>query len=213
MTLFLTLLSGIAWTIVYIQCIRIGYKQKTYCMPLFALALNIAWEGIYSFLDLQSKVTVQTIANIVWFFFDIAIVISYFKFGKKDFPQNGKKYFIPFSILTFASCFLIQLAFYWEFGHRYGARYSAFLQNVIMSILFVVFLFQRGEKRGQDITIAIAKWIGTLAPAILMGIIQEYNVFILVCGLLCSIFDILYIIFLIKWDTLFPISQNHAKIS
>lgn len=41
--------SGICWSIVYIECIRIGFKEKTYCMPLFALGLNIAWEGIYAF--------------------------------------------------------------------------------------------------------------------------------------------------------------------
>lgn len=36
MTLFLTLVSGIAWTIVYIECIRLGFKEKAYSMPLFA---------------------------------------------------------------------------------------------------------------------------------------------------------------------------------
>ncbi len=53
MTLFLTLLSGISWMLVYIDCIRLGIKQKTYGIPLFALALNIAWEGLYSFFRSQ----------------------------------------------------------------------------------------------------------------------------------------------------------------
>ena len=35
---FLTLLSGIAWTVVYIDAIRIGIKDKSYAMPLFALS-------------------------------------------------------------------------------------------------------------------------------------------------------------------------------
>ena len=43
----LIVISGICWSAVYIDSIRIGFKQKTYCMPLFALGLNIAWEGIY----------------------------------------------------------------------------------------------------------------------------------------------------------------------
>jgi hypothetical protein len=40
---FLTLISGLAWTIVYIDSIRIGFRQKTYAMPMAALALNFAW--------------------------------------------------------------------------------------------------------------------------------------------------------------------------
>jgi hypothetical protein len=41
---FLTLVSGIAWTLVYIDAIRVGFKDKSYAMPLFALALNLGWE-------------------------------------------------------------------------------------------------------------------------------------------------------------------------
>jgi hypothetical protein len=45
MVLPLTVLIGIAWMIVYIDSIRVGFKQKTYAMPIAALGLNIAWEG------------------------------------------------------------------------------------------------------------------------------------------------------------------------
>jgi hypothetical protein len=31
---FLTALSGVAWTVVYIASIRIGFKHETYAMPL-----------------------------------------------------------------------------------------------------------------------------------------------------------------------------------
>lgn len=37
MEIFLTLVSGIAWTIVYIELIRKGFKDKTCAMPLYAL--------------------------------------------------------------------------------------------------------------------------------------------------------------------------------
>ena len=36
----LVLISGISWTVVYIEMIRRGFMDKTYGMPLFALALN-----------------------------------------------------------------------------------------------------------------------------------------------------------------------------
>lgn len=201
MELLLTLISGIAWTIVYLECIRLGFKESTYSMPLFALALNVAWEGIYSVVDLKSF-SVQTVANIVWFVFDLLIVYTYFKYGKQDFDTNTQRFFLLISLIVFATCLLIQLAFYWQFGLRYGSRYSAFLQNLVMSILFINMLFKRGNTRGQSLIIAIAKWLGTLAPTILMGCWQETNVYILVCGALCSVFDLIYIFLLIKWRSI-----------
>lgn len=45
--LFLTVLSGVAWTIVYIDGLRVGIKDKSFAMPLWALGLNISWELIH----------------------------------------------------------------------------------------------------------------------------------------------------------------------
>ena len=36
-------LSGIAWTITYVALVYRGFKDRTYGMPLAALALNISW--------------------------------------------------------------------------------------------------------------------------------------------------------------------------
>lgn len=59
MVLLLTVLSGIAWTIVYIDSIRVGFKQKTYAMPIAALGLNIAWEWTYAVRDLTHDPQLQ----------------------------------------------------------------------------------------------------------------------------------------------------------
>lgn len=196
MELILSLLSGICWTIVYIQSIRIGFREKTYAMPLFALALNITWEGLYSYFDLRSNVgSAQTWINLCWFLLDIVIVYTYFKFGKDDFSKNAdKKYFIPVSIFIFLMSFVIQYSFSVEFGNH-GPWYSAFLQNLIMSILYINMLVTRGSAKGQDLIIAVNKWIGTLAPTILLGIIRGDQL-VLVLGIFCSVFDISYIFYL-----------------
>ncbi len=41
MEMFLTLLSGVGWMIVYEECIRLGFRDKTYSMPFYALGLNL----------------------------------------------------------------------------------------------------------------------------------------------------------------------------
>lgn len=196
MELFLTLLSGIGWTLVYIDSIRKGFKDNTYAIPLYALGLNFAWEVIYTVRDIGSA-DVQGIVNLIWMLCDAAIVMTYFKYGKREYPENAKKYFLPFSILSFAVCAVFQVAFLLQFPKGLeAATYSAFAQNAAMSILFVAMLFRRNSTRGQSMLIAVAKWIGTLAPTLLLGVVTQFNIYVILMGIICSVFDILYIVLL-----------------
>ena len=95
----LIVMSGICWSVVYVDSIHTGLKQKTYCMPLFALGLNIAWEGIYAYTDLfiRGSINAQAIANTVWFLLDIFILVTWFKFGQEEMEgELGRKLFIFF---------------------------------------------------------------------------------------------------------------------
>lgn len=202
---FLPLISGILWTIVYLDSIRIGIKDKSYAMPLWALGLNIAWESIYFVLGYQhSGLDMQTIINGIWCLFDIGLVYTYFKFGRKYFPKNVQPGWFPlWGVLVIAVSYVIQLAFLKEFGYGSAAAYSAFLQNLLMSVLFIAMLVKRNSSEGQTLVIAVAKFFGSLAPTILFGILgyaatSDANAFILKIGLLMALFDFLYIWLLTK---------------
>ena len=191
----LVAVSGVCWSAVYIDSIRLGFQQKTYAMPLFALGLNICWEGIYSCMDLfiRGDINVQAIANAAWFLLDIVILVTYFKFAKSECTtETERKYFIPWTILALVTCFVLQVLFIVEFGDVDGEKYSAFLQNIAMSLCYLYMLRSRGSSRGQSRLIAVAKCLGTLTPTILGTL--EGNTFILVTGILCFIFDVIYIV-------------------
>jgi len=212
--LVLTLISGICWTVVYIDGIRLGFKNRSYAIPFYALALNFAWELLYTYYGFQSTVSMQAVVNAVWLVFDIGILITYFKFGRKYFPArvpgdppaNAKdkaSAFIGWSVLALMAALCIEFAFRKEFGVRVGAGYSAFLQNLLMSVLFINMLVRRGSREGQSLVIAVGKWLGTLAPTILFGIIGDGgfpngSFLIVVVGALCSVFDLIYIGLLLK---------------
>lgn len=196
MEMFLLLLSGVAWSVVYVAAIRVGIRDKTYAIPLFALGLNIVWEVINTVHDLALDPSAQAFVNLAWMCLDAVIVWTYFKFGKREFPEGARRYFVPFSLLAFASCAAMQAAFFLSFDHLHAAQYSAFAQNAAMSVLFVAMLFLRGSSRGQSMVIAVAKWIGTLAPTILQGVLWGINPYILLMGLVCCVFDIVYIVML-----------------
>lgn len=194
-------ISGIAWTIVYIELIWQGNRDKACGMPLFALTLNLAWEWIYGIDGLfisRSFIPAQSVANIAWAVCDIFVMMTWVKYGKQYLPKRAEKYFVPYTILATAFGFAMQLALYFNCETvEIASIYSAFFQNAAMSVMFVTMLFSRDDTRAQTLLIAVCKWIGTLAPTV-YGQINGNAVsgFILITGIVCSVFDIIYILLL-----------------
>jgi hypothetical protein len=200
-TLFLSALSGICWTLVYVDCARLGIKEKTYAMPFWALALNASWEFLHTVIGYQTHgLTLQVGINAAWLLVDAIIVFTYFKYGQKYFPKTvNPQWFVPYSILVFAMSLAIQYFFIQELGLVKGGGYAAFIQNLLMSVLFLPFLLKRQSTEGQSMLIAICKGIGTLAPTILFGVLGEASFgaaspLVLCLGVCCAVFDIVYIL-------------------
>jgi hypothetical protein len=190
---FLTLISGLAWTIVYVDSIRIGFREKTYAMPVAALALNFAWESTYAVHNLLTSLSVQAFVNITWAIADLVIVFTFFKFGRGELPGFvTRTMFASWGVLIFSVSYVVQWLFLATFGAHEASRYAAFLQNTLMSGLFIQMFIARRGLRGQTLTIAVAKWLGTLAPTILFGVI-EGSPFVLGLGIICSVLDLVYI--------------------
>ena len=195
MDTFLTLISGLAWTVVYIEAIRLGFRYKTYAIPIAALGLNIAWEWTYAVQGLATDPQLQAWINLVWALADVVILYTFFRFGRREFPSFvTRPLFIAWGVAIVVSSFLIQWVFIAEFGlaGMKSAQYSAFLQNLLMSGLFIAMFVARRGPRGQSLVIAIAKWLGTLAPTILFGFLAG-SLFVIGIGVLCSVFDLAYI--------------------
>ncbi|NNE28755.1 MAG: hypothetical protein HKN16_03925 [Saprospiraceae bacterium] len=202
-SIVLPLISGLAWTVVYIECVRLGFRDKTYAMPFWALSLNLAWEGIFTVLGYQEVgMSLPVIVNATWLFLDLIVVYTFFKFGYKEFPGDlSKNAFYAWGLFGITVSFVLLLQFVREFGLIMGGSYAAFLQNMIMSILFLHMLAHRGNSKGQSLLIAILKMVGTLAATVLYGIIGKEelggpNSLILLCGVLIFIFDSIYFVFL-----------------
>ncbi len=193
MVLFLTVLSGVAWTVVYVDAIRVGLRARTYAMPVAALALNIAWEAIYAVHGVATDLSAQAVINVVWTVADVMIVTTFLRFGRRELPEFvSRAMFLAWASGMLLTAFVVQALFIGEFGWDNGSGYAAFLQNLLMSGLFIAMFVGRRGARGQTLVIAIGKWIGTLAPTIAFGALG-HSVFVLGVGLLCSMFDIAYI--------------------
>jgi hypothetical protein len=75
--LILTVVTGVAWTIVYINAIWVGFRQKTFAMPLVALAINLAWELTYVVFDGRTALADPDIINSAWAIIEIVWALDF----------------------------------------------------------------------------------------------------------------------------------------
>ncbi len=201
MELALKVLSGLCWTCVYAAAIRAGFRDRTYALPAFALGLNLVWEALYFaggaiyWNDYSGDIHVQTVVNGLWLALDIGIVVTYVRFGPRQWPMLTRPGFWAMSALILVVSGGVQAAILAQFGPESGARYSAFAQNLLMSVLFIAMLYNRRSTEGQSRFIAVNKMVGTLAPTIASGFIGEYRPFVAIAGVLCLGTDVVYLIY------------------
>ncbi len=192
----LTLIGGISWTLVYILIIFHSFRDKTYGMPFWALAFNLSWEFIFSFVlpTHDPQFQIQAVINKIWLAFDVFVLAAYFPYGRKEWPQRlSGKLFLPYSLLVIAVSFLFVYLLSVELDQSQG-KYAAFIQSLMMSVLFIAMLHRRNSKAGQSAYIAFLKMIGTLAFTIIYGAPSR---FILFLGCACFVFDAIYFVLLL----------------
>jgi hypothetical protein len=183
----------ICWTVVYIEATRIGIRDRTYAIPIVSLALNFAWEVIHAINGVMYYAErAPTYCIVLWMVTDLGIIYTYFAYGRSEFPSFvTRPIFVAGSLLVFVSAFLVQAAFVLEIYGPIGAiNYSAFLQNAFMSGSFIAMFVARGGSRGQSLTLAISKGIGSLAPVLRLGTISMY---VALVGAVIVVLDIIYI--------------------
>ena len=134
----LAIFSGIFWTISYLLIVQRSIQERSVGMPLVALCINISWEFIFPFVFPTEKP--QLYINYVWFFLNLVIVIAYLNFGKAEFSkQFPESFFYAAFFSTLDVSFLNMLFITYEFGTEQSAIYTAFQDNLIVSIVFICF--------------------------------------------------------------------------
>lgn len=208
--LCLQVLCGVFWSISYILIIHKSFKDKTYGIPLFALSLNLAWEFTFSFIYPPGDLLFAKIIFLTWLLLDLIILYTFFKYGYKPRKYIGiisKKSLYIFTVFILACSILFMILSVNDFSILFNnditqiSGFIANIQNLIMSILFVSMLLNRGNTSGQSIYIAIFKWMGTLTVAILKftNMLPSITTELFIIALI-QFFDILYIYLIYKFS-------------
>ncbi|WP_443612887.1 transmembrane-type terpene cyclase [Actinomadura rupiterrae] len=154
----LSLGSGLAWTATYLLIIWTSRREKTYGMPIAALAANLGWEFIFSFV--RPGDGMQLVVNYVWFGFDVAILALTVAYGPREFRFLPRWGFLAMLASVLVMGYLGVDLVSRQFDHGL-ATFAAFGQNLMMSGLFLSMLIARGSTRGQSVWIALTKGVGT----------------------------------------------------
>lgn len=194
--LYLSILAtmGISWTIVYLLIIYRSFKDKQCGMPALALAFNLCWEFLYSFIFTGSSNTIQVWVNRTWFLFDVVIFAAYLLYTRANWPNENRKYFYPFTLFIVVAAYLFLYLLQLDMGIT-AITYSAFLMNVLISSSFISMLLKQENINGQSFGIAFFKMLGTLAATIVL--FQRYSYFLQFLGILCFILDVIYIVIIV----------------
>lgn len=198
MQTIISVIGGMFWILTYIFIISKGFKDKTYGMPLIALCANISWEFIFSFVFPYGSP--QSYINYLWFGLDMIIVAQFLKYGKNEFLEWSSSKLYKLFVVLLASEFSIILVGSIAISDFRGI-YSAFGQNLVMSILFIMMLSKRNGLRGQSIYIAIFKMLGTGLTSLhfyLYEPITQSSSILPSLFILTFIFDIIYIYLIIR---------------
>jgi hypothetical protein len=187
----LAVTSGIFWSITYLLIIKRGFQDKACGMPLAALCLNISWEFLFSFVFIPHSI--QRAINIAWFILDLVIVVQYLRYEHARRPADwSSPFFYAVFVFILTPAFLTVLLVTREFSNP-GGYYTAFGQNLLMSILFIRMLLDRKDLAGQSLYIGAAKMIGTLCASLTVFLIIPDSALTVFFAWAILFFDLAYI--------------------
>ncbi len=147
--------------VAYYLVIRVGFREKSYGIPLVAILLNLSWELIYTFI-FPPEMLIKRVLFGAWFGIDMLVFYQLLRYGKRvQVIPDIQRHFYAIVFLTFLWTFVGHLTFRVTFSDLGGVR-VAFMQNMVMSVLFVFMLFSRRDLRGLSYGAAWFKMIGTL---------------------------------------------------
>lgn len=196
----LVLLGGLSGIVLYAEAARVGLRDKSYAIPVWAIGLNFSWAIIHTLLAGKIEgASLPVLIIAVRIALDCVVLYTWFKSGGRHFPENpGERWFVPWSLLVIAVSFVLHSAAIMQLGIYPGLASTAFLQNLVMSLLFIAMLARRKRRKAQSMIIAFAKLTGSLASTILYGVLGVETLdgpsdLLLVIGSLCCLFDLIYI--------------------
>lgn len=196
-------LGGVFWATAYVLCIRTSIALRVALFPLVPVCFNVTWEAVYAAHDLGAGYASEGLVNLLWLCLDMGLLVCCVKFGDPTVPQlstTSARLWAALAGLGLAA--LWQLACISQFETRpdgYSAIISAYVQNILMSVLFVVILASRhpvvltlrGQYPRRVVAFGVCKAMGTVLPTSVFALVYQIP-FVAYLGAMCLALDVLF---------------------
>jgi hypothetical protein len=125
-------IGGGLWTLCYVLYVRESFRSRSYGMPLFALALNFAWEVVYALYVAETPL--ERFVFAVWLFTDCGMVYGMVKYAKYEWshaPTVARRIGEIFAILAVGTTLGHWTFAKWWIENDIGKREGKFYRGVI----------------------------------------------------------------------------------
>lgn len=176
--------GGIGYTICYILMTRQSIRDRTYAMPLFALALNIAWEFIFALFVAEEAREVGIFT--VWLIIDLGLIYALVTYGANEWkhtPVVGRHIGKIFMVMLAWWCVVLYVVSAWwtdprdPVNPKEGKAYkgvqgidtdelgywTALIAQVVLSFMSLAQIVVRQNSGGSSYAIWAMRFVGSMS--------------------------------------------------
>ncbi|MEH6590981.1 MAG: hypothetical protein V7746_12015 [Halioglobus sp.] len=203
--LFFYLAGFLLWGIGYALVIRRIVKTRFVEVPIFAVCGNITWEFLWGFY-FETDMGLL----LVWFYrlgamLDVGILISVFLYGRKQLISSAvNKHYVPMVIGALVMWTLLYLAFQKQGYDLPLGSNSAYLVNLVMSVLYIMLALNLKDPHLLSIPIGWLKGLGTGMVTVFVFLAYPDNLFVQVISVIVGVLDLIYMALLYKLQAQTP---------
>jgi hypothetical protein len=184
----------VVWAPAYIAIVIIAVRKRRLEIPVIAVTANVTWEFLWGFVFRQNMGP-----GLQWVYrgaciLDLLILFAVFRLGR---TQSLAPIYARYFNLVVVALLASWIAFYWSLHSSHYdlplGSMSAYLDNILMSGLYIWFVMTRADPRDLSFTVAWSKGLGTGMVSVFVFMEYPNNAFIKTLAVMVAILDFVYL--------------------
>lgn len=184
----------LAWAPAYVAVVIIALRHKVLEIPMVAATSNVTWEFLWGFVFKQDMGPGLQFIYRGACILDLFILFNVFRYGAKQTTAPILKRHHVLLVLVLLIGWGLFFWSYYETGYDLplGSN-SAYLDNILMSSLYLWFLASRIDVKNLSLTVAWSKGVGTGMVTVFVFLRYPDNTFVKTMALMVAALDATYV--------------------
>lgn len=188
----------LAWAPAYAAVVIIAFRHQRLEIPIIAATSNVTWEFLWGFVFTQDMGPGLQFVYRGACIMDLFILFYVFRYGAKQTSSpllHRHHHFVVLAQVLGWGFFFWSLR---DSGYDLPlGSVSAYLDNILMSGLYLWLLLTRPDPRSLSLTVALSKGIGTGMVSVFVFMRYPDNSFVRMLAIAVGLLDLTYVVFLL----------------